>query len=805
MTEGNSADDGWGSPEEEQQTISRQNNFKGGAASVRASKPPSGGSGGAAKGGDMDFEIDDFGSPPGATTNRRDGASRGDGGGNRGGYRESRDENFNRGSRGGDRQWNDGGRGGDYRGGRRNDNFREQNNYGRNDGGDRNEYGRDGGNRGRFDRNKGGDEDWDFEQNDNRGHQPRRTPRSEDDFSRMRGGDRGGDRGGGRGTPYNRYESDRGNNRGGCRDERGNDGNRGGGGNDRYRDDRGGGGRGPRDMDGGRSDGPPKQSYVPPEDDCEGERIRMGKNFAKYEDTDVKITGPGHEDIQVLDTDFENSNLVPLLRQHLRAQQFETPTPVQKCAIPCILADKDIMACAQTGSGKTAAFLLPVISRLIEDGVESREMNRQVPDVVIVIPTRELAVQVHTEARKFCKGSKLVAQVLYGGTDVRHQKSKTSSGCNILIGTPGRIDDFVSKDYIGLENCKYFILDEADRMLDMGFEPQMRKLAGDHDMPDSDERHTLLFSATFPDKVQTLAKQFLRKDYLFIEVGIVGGACQDVEQKFLKVENNEAAKSDKLEELVRGVSETNQRTLVFVETKRKADFIACMLSQTQIPTTSIHGGRLQPEREQALRDFKTGACPILVATSVAARGLDIPSVEHVINYELPKEIEDYVHRIGRTGRCGNTGRSTSFYDEIDDAPLAPALVKTLSDAQQEVPDWLAKAAEQSKLSGNMNFNPHSRAGGRDNRENYRDRYPRDRNDNYRPNRDRPGPPDRGMDRSRDERNDRGMNQSRGNGQSRGCMGDSDGEWDRAPPPRAMSNNTNSKKKVNNDSDDGWSN
>ena len=295
-------------------------------------------------------------------------------------------------------------------------NYRDSNNYGR-DGGDR-EFG----NR-RFDnRNKGGDEDWDFEQNDNRGP-PRRTPRSEDDFSRMRGGDRGG----GRGTPYNRdrggggYE-ERGS-RGG-RDER--DGNRGG---NRYsRDDdgpRGGRGNGgPRDMDGG---GPPKQSYVPPEnDDCEGERIRMGKNFAKYEDTDVKITGPGHEDIQVLDTDFENSNLVPLLRQHLRAQQFERPTPVQKCAIPCILADKDIMACAQTGSGKTAAFLLPVISRLIELGVESREMNRQVPDVVIVIPTRELAVQVHFEARRFCKGSKLVAQVLYGGTDVRHQKSVSS-------------------------------------------------------------------------------------------------------------------------------------------------------------------------------------------------------------------------------------------------------------------------------------------------------------------------------------------------------------------------------------------
>ena len=316
-------------------------------------------------------------------------------------------------------------------------NYRDSNNYGR-DGGDR-EFG----NR-RFDnRNKGGDEDWDFEQNDNRGP-PRRTPRSEDDFSRMRGGDRGG----GRGTPYNRdrggggYE-ERGS-RGG-RDER--DGNRGG---NRYsRDDdgpRGGRGNGgPRDMDGG---GPPKQSYVPPEnDDCEGERIRMGKNFAKYEDTDVKITGPGHEDIQVLDTDFENSNLVPLLRQHLRAQQFERPTPVQKCAIPCILADKDIMACAQTGSGKTAAFLLPVISRLIELGVESREMNRQVPDVVIVIPTRELAVQVHFEARRFCKGSKLVAQVLYGGTDVRHQKSVSS-----------RIIEFSRLDQKSTDHQKNYVL-----------------------------------------------------------------------------------------------------------------------------------------------------------------------------------------------------------------------------------------------------------------------------------------------------------------------------------------------------------
>lgn len=219
------------------------------------------------------------------------------------------------------------------------------------------------------------------------------------------------------------------------------------------------------------------------------------------------------------------------------------------------------------------------------------------------------------------------------------------------------------------------------------------------EMPGVEERQTLLFSATFPDQIQSFASKFLRKEYLFIKVGIVGGACSDVTQRIVEVEQAESKKTAQLETIVKDVAETHQRTLVFVETKRKADFIACMLSQTQIPTTSIHGGRLQPEREKALSDFKLGVCPILVATSVAARGLDIPNVEHVINYELPKEIEEYVHRIGRTGRCGNVGLSTSFYDASKDAHLASALIKTLSEASQEVPEWLTEAAEKARLSG----------------------------------------------------------------------------------------------------------
>lgn len=256
-------------------------------------------------------------------------------------------------------------------------------------------------------------------------------------------------------------------------------------------------------------------------------------------------------------------------------------------------------------------------------------------------------------------------------------------------------------------------------MLDMGFGPLMKTLANDYEMPPVDERQTLLFSATFPDQIQSFAANFLRKDYLFIKVGIVGGACADVTQRLIRVETAEAIKTQQLEDIVKNVGETNQRTLVFVETKRKADFIACMLSQTKIPTTSIHGGRLQPEREQALSDFKRGICPILVATSVAARGLDIEGVEHVINYELPKEIEEYVHRIGRTGRCGNIGLSTSFYDSSKDSHLAQALVKTLSEAQQEVPDWLTEEAKNGGPGYSYRHNRESR----DNRSEHHTRSP----------------------------------------------------------------------------------
>jgi len=329
---------------------------------------------------------------------------------------------------------------------------------------------------------------------------------------------------------------------------------------------------------------------------------------------------------------------------------------------------------------------LPILNALLEADVgPNAGASPQTPQAVIVAPTRELAIQINDEARKFSMGSNLKCVVAYGGTSVGFQLNTLFRGCNLLIATPGRLMDFVEKDKVSFSECKYLVLDEADRMLDMGFLPEIQRIVSGGGMPakGSGGRQTLMFSATFPEDVQHLAYEFL-ENYLFLAVGIVGGASSDVVQTVHEVEKFQ--KRDKLKECMADVG--TDRTLVFVETKKNADFLAAFLSGEGLPTTSIHGDRLQREREQALRDFKTGKFPILVATAVAARGLDIKGVAHVINYDMPNTVDEYVHRVGRTGRVGNMGKATSFFDNNHDADIAPALVKILNDAGQEVPEFL---------------------------------------------------------------------------------------------------------------------
>ncbi|XP_078305909.1 putative ATP-dependent RNA helicase DDX4 isoform X6 [Panthera onca] len=434
----------------------------------------------------------------------------------------------------------------------------------------------------------------------------------------------------------------------------------------------------------------PKVTYIPPpppeDEDSIFAHYQTGINFDKYDTILVEVSG--HDAPPAILT-FEEANLCQTLNNNTAKAGYTKLTPVQKYSIPIILAGRDLMACAQTGSGKTAAFLLPILAHMMRDGITaSRFKDLQEPECIIVAPTRELINQIYLEARKFSFGTCVRAVVIYGGTQLGHSIRQIVQGCNILCATPGRLMDIIGKEKIGLRQVKYLVLDEADRMLDMGFGPEIKKLISCPGMPSKEQRQTLMFSATFPEAIQKLAGEFLKSDYLFVAVGQVGGACRDVQQTILQV--GQYSKREKLVEILRNIGD--ERTMVFVETKKKADFIATFLCQEKISTTSIHGDREQREREQALGDFRCGKCPVLVATSVAARGLDIENVQHVINFDLPSTIDEYVHRIGRTGRCGNTGRAISFFDPESDNHLAQPLVKVLSDAQQDVPAWLEEIA-----------------------------------------------------------------------------------------------------------------
>ncbi|TRY75278.1 hypothetical protein TCAL_00683 [Tigriopus californicus] len=475
---------------------------------------------------------------------------------------------------------------------------------------------------------------------------------------------------------------------------------------------RGGGGRGGGgdfSRDGDRERDMPREKYEPEEettDELLTHVIPSGIHFEKYDAIDCKVSG---ENPPAAIESFAETGLRSILLDNIKKCGYKKPTPVQKHAIPIIREKRDLMACAQTGSGKTGAFLLPMLNRLLEEGVESHAgAESQTPEVVIMAPTRELALQIKDESRKFAMGTNLKSVCIYGGTSVPQQLSILDRGCNILVATPGRLLQFVQMGKISFSALKFFVLDEADRMLDMGFMPDVDSMVREPSMPTKEERQTLLFSATFPSEVQKIARDYL-DNYLFLSVGIVGGACEDVRQSVFLVDQFD--KRNKLFEILKDTDVQKSKTLIFVEKKKNADFLASFLCQSDFPTTSIHGDRLQSERESALKDFRTSSKPVLVATAVAARGLDIRNVAHVVNYDLPKSIDEYVHRIGRTGRMGNAGQATSFFDPKEDGDLAQDLEKVLMDAKQEVPLFLKEASSRT-LNRGSGFNSGG-FGGRD--------------------------------------------------------------------------------------------
>ncbi|XP_022910032.1 ATP-dependent RNA helicase DDX3X isoform X2 [Onthophagus taurus] len=422
-----------------------------------------------------------------------------------------------------------------------------------------------------------------------------------------------------------------------------------------------------------------------------------GINFSKYEDIPVEATGdkvPRHI------TSFEEVQLTEIIRQNIVMARYDTPTPVQKYAIPIILSKRDVMACAQTGSGKTAAFLVPILNQMYERGPPNNlprsYRRKQYPLGLVLAPTRELATQIYDESKKFAYRSRVRPCVVYGGANVGDQMKDLDRGCHLLVATPGRLLDMIERGKIGLDYCKYLVLDEADRMLDMGFEVQIRNILEKEPMPRTGDRQTLMFSATFPHPIQMLARDFL-DNYIFLAVGRVGSTSENITQKVFWVEEHD--KRSVLLDMLNAAELTQPSaeslTLVFVETKKGADSLEEFLHNDGYPVTSIHGDRSQREREDALRQFRSGNTPILVATSVAARGLDIPHVKHVINFDLPSDVEEYVHRIGRTGRMGNLGLATSFFNSRNHN-LASALLDLLAEAKQEIPNWLESVAADGR-------------------------------------------------------------------------------------------------------------
>ncbi|MGC4130053.1 MAG: DEAD/DEAH box helicase [Bergeyella sp.] len=349
---------------------------------------------------------------------------------------------------------------------------------------------------------------------------------------------------------------------------------------------------------------------------------------------------------------FTDLKIIQPILDALEKQGYETPTPIQQKAIPSVLAGKDLLGTAQTGTGKTGAFGIPILQRLTQNESKSRNKIR----ALILTPTRELAIQIEESFQNYGENLKLRTLVIFGGVKQGAQEQALKKGVDILVATPGRLLDFVSQKIISLSDLEIFVLDEADRMLDMGFVHDVKRIV--KLLPQ--KRQTLFFSATFPDEIKSLADSMLSNPEK-VAVTPVSSTADTIQQSVYFVD-----KDDKLD-LLTHILQNNisESVLVFARTKHGSDKIARKLQKSKISAEAIHGNKSQNQRQNALSNFKSGKTRVLVATDIAARGIDIDELKYVINFELSDVSETYVHRIGRTGRAGNEGCSISFVDGLD--------------------------------------------------------------------------------------------------------------------------------------------
>ena len=349
-------------------------------------------------------------------------------------------------------------------------------------------------------------------------------------------------------------------------------------------------------------------------------------------------------------TSFSELALIEPIARALRAENYTVPTPIQAAAIPPLLDGRDLLGCAQTGTGKTAAFALPILQRLAGD---RRPAPRKGARVLVLAPTRELALQIGDSFAAYGRHLPLSRTVVFGGVGQNPQVSALARGVDVLVATPGRLLDLMEQGHAQLSGIEVLVLDEADRMLDMGFIRDIRKILAK--LPA--RRQTLLFSATMPRDIAVLAEQMLR-DPVKVEVAAPATTAEKVDQWVLFVDREN--KRHLLTEMLKDPKMT--RTLVFTRTKHGANRVTEQLSRNRVSAAAIHGNKSQGARQAALESFRSGHTRVLVATDIAARGIDVDGITHVVNYELPNEPESYVHRIGRTARAGARGIALSFCD-----------------------------------------------------------------------------------------------------------------------------------------------
>lgn len=355
--------------------------------------------------------------------------------------------------------------------------------------------------------------------------------------------------------------------------------------------------------------------------------------------------------IKISQLKFSDLQLIEPIAKALQEEGYETPTPIQQQSIPHVLKGKDLLGTAQTGTGKTAAFAIPILQNLFHKNTKNHQIK-----ALILTPTRELAIQIEESFKAYGRHIPLKTLVIFGGVKQGAQENALKKGVDVLVATPGRLLDFISQGIISLKNLEIFVLDEADRMLDMGFVHDVKRVV--KLLPQ--KRQTLFFSATFPTEIKNLADSMLTNP-VRVEVAPVAATADTIQQSVYFVE-----KDDKLN-LLTHILQNNisESVLVFARTKHGADKIARKLQKDKISAEAIHGNKSQNQRQNALGNFKSGKTRVLVATDIAARGIDIDELKHVINFELSDVSETYVHRIGRTGRAGNEGSSISFVDGLD--------------------------------------------------------------------------------------------------------------------------------------------